>query len=223
MAAINGRRGLRLRRSLGNGPYVASEKSERRRSREWFPKKPLNAERWGKCFITVPPHTPFPPFRLHLPPRLLHPRIHNHICLRRQNLTKSERWRRRKELRNRRKWLPEPAMMRNGCHRRWGRRSSIGWYQRAFFQIASRLDGDQPTVSPIPHPILMKLWYLKITFSEGWGSLFTLFLEICWSFGRLASATCTPTPYCTSQSLSISMRHFWVFFRTSTSSGTCSV
>ena len=23
------------------------------------PQKPLNAEKWGKCFITVPPHTPF--------------------------------------------------------------------------------------------------------------------------------------------------------------------
>ena len=68
----------------------------------------------------------------------------------------------------------------------------------AFFQIASRSDGDQPTVSPIRHPILMKLWYLKITFGEGWGSLFTLFLEIYWSFGRLASAICTPTPYCMS-------------------------
>ena len=41
-----------------------AEDSERRKSREWFPKNPQMRKGWGKCFIIVPPPPILPPLPL---------------------------------------------------------------------------------------------------------------------------------------------------------------
>ena len=136
-----------------------AENSKRRKSWEWFPKNPRMQKGGGVLYnYAAAPHAPtfaISPFQIH--PQPSHFRIHIHTCFRHQSLTRSERRHRRRELLTRRRQASESVMMKSGCHRAWGRRSSTDWLRRAFFWTASPPDGGRPLVSPTQCYIPMKL------------------------------------------------------------------
>ena len=104
-----------------------------------------------------------------------HIRIHTRFY--RQTLIRSERWRRRRELPNRRRQAPRRrapklGVTKSGCHREWEKRSSIDWWKLAFFLTTLSPDGSWPSVSPSQCLIPMKWWYLRIISGMGWDFLF---------------------------------------------------
>ena len=76
---------------------------------------------------------------------------------------------------------------------------------------------------PFPTPHTDEAVVFEDYFWRGLGFPVHPFLRDLMEFWAITSVICTPTPYCTCQSLSIYARRFLVFFHTSTSSGTYSV
>ena len=165
MAAINGRRGLWLRKSPGYDPPCYCGGFGEAQIAGTVSQKPLTTKRWGKCFINVPPHPKFPPLPLCHFVLLRNPHTSRFApthAAARQPPSRSERWRQRGELRTRReraqrKQVPEPIMTKSGRHRTWEKWSSRDWWWWACFLTASPPDGSQPVVSPSQCLTPMKL------------------------------------------------------------------
>ena len=140
---INGLYGLWLHESPGNGPPRRFGEFGESQIVERFPKNPRMRKVGGVLYncVVAPRNSTFATLPFHLPSQPSRFQIRIHTRFRHQSQTRSERWRRRRELVTQRRRAPESAVMKSGCRRAWGRQSSTGWWRRVFYLTASPPEG----------------------------------------------------------------------------------